>query len=175
MLIFFVQARLNLANETRREIGPFQTSVYSFIIDWCNYDCFQHCVTFLQHFDFLFWFHSKPCLCFHLFRTGSHSEISFSGLHFPIKSLIERWIQGSDTCSLNKADAAISSSCLLPPACQTPRPTKEWMEQTMWAFGSCFSAKSCGLVKFPGHAPFLLQMAKPWTCLLRPTDIGWNY
>lgn len=109
--------------------------------------------------DFLFRFYSKPCSCSHLFLTGSHSEISFSGLHFPIKSLIERWIQGSDTCSLNKADAAISSSCLLPPASKMPCPAKECMEQRAWAFSS-FSAKSCGLVKFPGHTPFHLQMAK---------------
>lgn len=78
--------------------------------------------------------------CFHLFLTGSHSEIPFSGWCFPTKGLIERWIQGSDTCSFSKADAAISSSCLLPPVCRMLRPTKDWMEQTMWGFGSCFIA-----------------------------------
>lgn len=86
----------------------------------------------------------------------------------PIKDLIERWIQGSDTCSLNKADAAIFSSCLLPPACQTLYPTKECMEQGVWTFGSRFSAKSCGLAAFPGHVPFHLQMAKPWPCTQGP-------
>lgn len=68
----------------------------------------------------------------------------------------------------NKADAVLSSSCLLPPACQTWDPTKEWMEQGVWAFGSCFSVKSCGLAEFPGHVPFPLQVAKPWACTHGP-------
>lgn len=93
---------------------------------------------------------------------GPIQKCNFQDYIFLLKAWLKDGFRAQTHAHLTKQMQRVPQAVcyhLLVRHCSPPR--RGW--STVWAFGSCFSAKSCGLAKFPGHVPFHLQAAEPWT------------